>query len=100
MDLIIGKWKSEHGDRTIEFVQKGDHFDAIIKEANDQTLIGKTQISELKKSSNNNYSEGTIFIIKNGKKGICSAILKDGNELEITGKMGFLSRTTKWYRTK
>jgi uncharacterized protein (DUF2147 family) len=99
-DPILGKWKSEHGDRTIEFIQKDNHFDAIVRDATDKTIIGKNQIVGLEKSKDNNYANGEIIIIKNVKKGNCSAILVNVNELDISGKMGFLSRTTKWFRVK
>lgn len=98
-DPIIGKWTDESNERVIEFVQQGDHFNAVIRSAKDKSLIGKTQISGLLKNGSNAYKNGTIYVIKQGKTGSCTAKLK-GNQLEISGKMGFFSRSQKWTRVQ
>lgn len=99
-DPIIGKWTDDVHDRTIEFVQQGDHFNAVIRSAKDESLIGKTQISGLQKNGSNTYKNGTIYIIKQGKTASCTTKLKNSNQLEITGKMGFFSKSQIWTRAQ
>lgn len=99
-DPIVGKWVDDANDRTIEFVQQGDHFNAIILKAKDGFLVGKTQISGLQKSGLNAYKNGTVYVIKQGKTASCTAKMNGNNQLVITGKMGFFSKSQTWVRTK
>ncbi|PZR21903.1 MAG: hypothetical protein DI535_27345 [Citrobacter freundii] len=99
-DPLTGKWKDEAGERVIEFVRKGDVFDAVIRKAKNASLVGKIQISGLKKKKENTYSDGTLYIIAQGKTASCSAKIKSPDELQLTGKMGLFSKTQKWTRVQ
>ncbi|PZP41664.1 MAG: hypothetical protein DI598_17935 [Pseudopedobacter saltans] len=99
-DPIIGKWTDDAQDRTIEFVAQGDHFNAVILKAKDGSLVGKTQISGLQKNGSDAYKNGTIYVIKQGKTASCTAKINGNNQLVITGKMGFFSKSQTWTRTK
>ena len=99
-DPIVGKWVDDANDRTIEFVSQGDHFNAIILKAKDGSLVGKTQISGLQKNGANTYKNGTVYVIKQDKTAGCTAKMNGNNQLVITGKMGFFSKSQTWTRTK
>ncbi|MDE1192564.1 MAG: DUF2147 domain-containing protein [Arachidicoccus sp.] len=97
-DIIIGKWKDDAGDRTIEFVKTDAGYNAIIRTAEDASLVGKIQISHLQKKDATHYINGTLYIITKNKTAKCSVEADSNNELVITGKMGMFSKSQKWTR--
>lgn len=97
-DKLLGKWTNEEKTRVVEFVKNGNYYDAIIRKADDASLIGKKQIGGLKPSGKGNYTNGTVYIIKKGKTASCSAqIVKDGL-LSIKASYGMMSKTQVWTR--
>lgn len=97
-DKLLGKWTNEGKTRVVEFVKNGTSYDAIIRKAEDAGLIGKKQISGLKSSGKDSYTDGTVYIIKKGKTASCSAqITKDGL-LNIKASYGMMSKTQVWTR--
>lgn len=97
-DKIIGKWTNEEKTRVIEFVKNGNYYDAIIRKAEDDSVIGKKQISGLKPAGNGSYTNGTVYIIKKGKTASCSAQITKDDLLNIKASYGMMSKTQVWTR--
>ncbi len=95
-DPLTGKWTSDDKSRVIEFVKNGNAYDALIREADDKTLIGKKQIAGLTTRDGKSFKNGTLFLIKKGKTAKCSARVLDGRTLELTGSVGLLSKSETW----
>lgn len=93
---ILGKWTNEDKTRVIEFVANGATFDAIIREAEDKSLIGKKQISGLKTTDNTTFIEGTLYLIKRGKSSKCAAKLLGSDQLQLKASYAGLSKTQTW----
>lgn len=98
-ETIIGKWTNEDKSRIIEFVRNGATYEALIRESDDKSLIGKKQITELK-FENGRYRNGKIHLIKKNKTASCTARLLDDSTLELSAKLGLMSKTQKWSRIK
>lgn len=97
-EAILGKWTNEDRTRVIEFVKTGDGYEAIIKEAADRNLIGQKQITGLR-YNNNGYS-GTLHLPKKGKTFPCTAHIEDNGKLELSARVGFMSKSQTWTRVK
>ena len=95
-DQILGQWTDKDNSRIIEFVKNEQGYDAIIKEVEDASLVGKTQISALEYDKNNAYKNGTLHIYKKNRTAKCSAKLVSATELELSVKVGFRSKTAVW----
>lgn len=98
-DFILGKWTSQNGDRTIEFVKKEDKYSAVISASAEKSLIGKEQIKSLRWTGSS-YAEGKLIMVRKGRELDCQVAIKDDNTIEISGKVGFISRTQIWKRVK
>jgi uncharacterized protein (DUF2147 family) len=77
----------------IEFVKNGSGYDAIIKEAEPDSLIGMKQITSLKHKRGNVYTDGTLYIIQKDKTVDCSANILSDNRLELKVIYGFMSKS-------
>lgn len=97
-DKILGKWTNEEKTRIIEFVKSGDAYDAIIREAEDNSLVGKKQITNLKANGTTSFVDGTLHIIKKGKTAKCTALLSGDTRLYLKGSYGLLSKSQIWTR--
>lgn len=97
-DPLTGKWTSDDKSRVIEFVKNGNAYDALIREADDKTLVGKKQIAGLITKDGKSFKNGTLFLIKKGKTAKCSARMLDGHTLELTGSVGLLSKSETWIK--
>lgn len=97
-DGILGKWTNEDKTRVIEFVKNGTSYDAIIRKAENGSAIGKKQISGLKPNGENNYVNGTVYLIKKSKTASCSAQITKDNLLNIKASYGMMSKTQVWTR--
>ncbi len=95
-DKILGKWTNEDKSRVIEFVKNGSSYDAIINKAESSSLVGKKQITALKHSKENHYTDGTLHIIQKGKTASCSAKLVSDTKLALKASIGFMSKTQVW----
>lgn len=95
-DKILGKWTNEDKTRIIEFVKSGDAYDAIIRKAEDNSLVGKKQITALKATGTTSFSDGTLHIIKKGKTAKCTASLSGDTTLYIKGSYGMMSKSITW----
>lgn len=93
---ILGRWTNEDKTRIIEFVQNGDAYDAIIREASDKSVIGKKQITGLKPVNDVSFSDGTVFLVKKGKSAKCNATRIGENKLEIRANYGMMSKAQTW----
>ena len=118
---VIGKWKLDDGTAIVEVYKNGDSYNGKIvwleepteadgtpaKDINNpdpalrkRELIGLNMLSGLKKTAENEYSEGKIYDPGNGKTYNCSMKV-EGNVLKVRGsldKRGLLGRTMDWFR--
>lgn len=94
-DKILGKWTNEERTRVIEFVKNGNTYEALIRSAEDPSLIGKKQITGLKNKGNEYYG-GTLHIFQKDKKLKCSASISSDNHLKLTASYGLISKTQTW----
>lgn len=118
---VIGKWKLDDGTAIVEVYKSGDAYNGKIvwleepteadgtpaKDINNpdpalrkRELIGLNMLSGLKKTAENEYSEGKIYDPGNGKTYNCSMKV-EGNVLKVRGsldKRGLIGRTMDWFR--
>jgi uncharacterized protein (DUF2147 family) len=95
-DKILGKWINEDKTRIIEFVKNGDAYDAIIRTAEDNSIVGKKQITGLEASGTTLFVNGTVHIIKKGKTAKCSATLSGDAMLYLKATYGIMSKSQIW----
>jgi pimeloyl-CoA synthetase len=95
---LSGKWINEDKTRVLEFTQNSGIYEAIIVKAEDNALIGKKQITGLKKEGTN--YKGTLHVIRKNKDMDCIVTIINNNTIEIKGSYGFISKAQKWYRQK
>lgn len=99
-DKILGKWVNEERTIVIEFVKNDSAYDAIIRKAEDSTLIGKKLITGLVVSDGSSFSKGVIHFIKRGKTANCKAKIIENEKLEIKASKGITSKSQIWKRYK
>lgn len=97
-DSILGKWTNEDKTRVIEFVKNGNNYNAIIKEAPDQGMIGKNQLTDLV-YSNGSYN-GYVQLPKKGKRYPCTIKMRSDGTIELIAKAGFMSKAQIWTRIR
>lgn len=97
-DRILGQWTNEDHTRMLEFVKQGSHYDAIIRKAEPDSLIGKKQISGLRFDKGDSYKGGTLYAIQKGKTANCSAKLLNNDKLELRVSKGLTSKSSVWTR--
>lgn len=97
-DAVLGKWTNEDKTRVIEFIRSRNGYDAVIREAPDQSLVGKNQLSNL------SYHEGTysgsVLLPKRGKSYPCMLRIKKDGSMELTAKAGLVSKSQVWTRVQ
>lgn len=97
-DAILGKWTNEDRTRVIEFIKSGNSYNAIIREAPDQSVVGKNQLTNL------SYHEGTyngnVLLPKKGKSYSCSLRIRTDGSMELTAKAGFMNKSQVWTKVK
>ncbi len=121
---IIGKWKTindETGktESVVKIWKSGDglYYGKIIKLTNpaqannvcsacdksdpryNKKIVGMTIISKMKKTDDNEWTNGTILDPGNGKVYKCK-IFREKENLMVRGYWGFLYRTQKWLPAK
>jgi len=97
---ILGMWRNEEGSRIIEFVQNGAVFDAIIRKAENPSLVGKRQISGLKLTGKDQYDEGMLHLFKRDKTAKCSIKMVGADKIEIKASIGLMSKSQIWVKSK
>lgn len=97
-DAVLGKWTNDEKNRVIEFVKTGDKYNAVIKEAPDNSIVGKNQLTDLV-HKNGSYS-GKVYLPKKGKSYPCTVSIKSDGSLELTAKAGFMSKSQTWTRVQ
>jgi Uncharacterized protein conserved in bacteria len=97
---ILGMWRNEEGSRIIEFVQNGAVFDAIIRKAENPSLVGKRQISGLKLTGKDQYDEGMLHLFKRDKTAKCSIKMVGADKIEIKAGIGLMSKSQIWVKSK
>lgn len=95
---LSGKWINEDKTRVLEFSQHSGLYDAIIVKADDNALIGKKQITGLKKEGA--HYKGTLHVIRKSKSIDCTVFFTDSNTIKIRGFYGAVSKSQQWYRQK
>ena len=93
-------WRNEEGSRIIEFVQNGAVFDAIIRKAENPSLVGKRQISGLKLTGKDQYDEGMLHLFKRDKTAKCSIKMVGADKIEIKAGIGLMSKSQIWVKSK
>ncbi|TWV06820.1 DUF2147 domain-containing protein [Bacteroidaceae bacterium HV4-6-C5C] len=97
---ILGMWRNEEGSRIIEFVQNGAVFDAIIRKAENPSLVGKRQISGLKLTGKDQYDEGMLHLFKRDKTAKCSIKMVGADKIEIKASIGLMAKSQIWVKSK
>lgn len=97
---ILGMWRNEEGSRIIEFVQNGAVFDAIIRKAENPSLVGKRQISGLKLTGKDQYDEGMLHLFKRDKTVKCSIKMVGADKIEIKASIGLMAKSQIWVKSK
>lgn len=97
-DKILGKWTNEDKTRVLEFVKNGSTYEAVIRSAEDKSLVGKKQITGLKVNGSNTYKDGTVFLFKKNSSAKCSITFVDTNKITIKATKGLYSKSQAWFR--
>ena len=97
-DAILGKWTNEDKTRVIEFIKSGSNYNAVIREAPDQSIVGKNQLTNL--SYRDGIYNGNVLLPKKGKSYPCSLKIKTDGRMELTAKAGFMSKSQVWTKVK
>ncbi len=95
-DKINGKWTNESKTRIIEFVKNGAVYEAIIRKAEDPSVVGKKQITGLKFEGKGKYRDGIVHVYQRNTTASCSVKLIGDTKLQITAQMGLLSKSQNW----
>lgn len=96
-DKILGKWMNEDKSRVLEFLKTGSVYNAIVRKAEDESLIGRQQITGLK-ADGDAYEGGTINLFKRKKTAKCTIRFINNDLLEIQGSYGVISKSQRWLR--
>ncbi|MEO0789437.1 MAG: DUF2147 domain-containing protein [Bacteroidota bacterium] len=99
-DEILGFWTTPDRNQVLEFVQNGDTYEAVIRQADQEEAIGKTPISGLAYSGNNRYKDGQIYVPQRDMTANCSVKVLSDDELRITVRVGVMSRKIEWTRVE
>ncbi|HTN45817.1 MAG TPA: DUF2147 domain-containing protein [Flavipsychrobacter sp.] len=97
-DTILGKWTNEDKTRVIEFIKSGSVYNAVIRKAPDQSVVGKNQLANLS-YRDGNYN-GNVLLPKKGKSYPCTLRMKDDGTMEMTAKAGFMTKSQVWTKVK
>lgn len=96
-DPILGKWTNEDKSRVLEFIKSGSGYEAVIIKAEDQSLIGKKQITSLRLSNEKGfYEDGVLHIFQKNKTAFCSVKILDSESIELKATIGMFSKKQKW----
>ncbi|MEP2276351.1 MAG: DUF2147 domain-containing protein [Reichenbachiella sp.] len=97
-DKILGKWTNPDKSRVIEFVKNGDNYEAIIRESDEASFVGKKQITNLSFEKDGAYEDGTVHILQRNKTADCTTHLLSIDELELKVSFGLMSKSVIWTR--
>ena len=97
-DAVLGKWTNENKTRVVEFVNTGISYNAIIRKAPDESIVGKNQITDIIYS--NGIYNGKVNFPKKGKSYPCRLRIKNDGSIELTVKVGFINKSQIWTRIK
>ncbi|MGB1017631.1 MAG: DUF2147 domain-containing protein [Chitinophagales bacterium] len=123
-DEIVGTWFNTAKDGKVEIYKSGEKFFGQIvwlkepldentgkpktdlnnpNDANHQdAIIGLKVLKNFEYKGNGVWENGKIYDPENGKTYSCKMTLKDNNQLDVRGYIGFslLGRTENWTRAK
>jgi len=97
-ESILGKWTNEEKTRVLEFSKKGNSYEAVIVQANDEQMVGKKQVTDLQ--FKNGMYHGTLFLPKRQQSYPCTIKLISTDVMEITASAGMMRKSQKWLRVK
>lgn len=97
-DAVLEKWTNEDKTRVVEFVNTGISYNAIIRKAPDESIVGKNQITDIIYS--NGIYNGKVNFPKKGKSYPCRLRIKNDGSIELTVKVGFINKSQIWTRIK
>ena len=91
---IAGIWDMGDDNTKIEITENnGAYFGKIVSSDNTQATIGKQILKDVK--FNNGEGKGKMYAARKGKW--YDAVIKEkGNQLDVTIKVGFMSKTLNW----
>ncbi|MEM1358129.1 MAG: DUF2147 domain-containing protein, partial [Bacteroidota bacterium] len=95
-EKILGTWTTPDQNQVLEFIQDGDTYTAVIRQADQVEAIGKTPISGLEYKGNGSYKNGQIYIPKRDMMANCSTKILNERELKLTIKVGMMSKKVTW----
>lgn len=98
VDTILGKWTNEDKSRVIEFIKNGSSYNAVIKKAPDESMVGKDQLTDLV-YKNGSYS-GKVNLPRKGKSYPCTVTIKSDGTLQLTARAGFISKSQTWTKVQ
>jgi len=98
VDTILGKWTNEDKSRVIEFIKNGSSYNAVIKKAPDESMVGKDQLTDLV-YKNGSYS-GKVNLPRKGKSYPCTVTIKSDGTLQLTVRAGFISKSQTWTKVQ
>jgi uncharacterized protein (DUF2147 family) len=97
---ILGKWRAEHMQSTIEISQTGESdWKGVIVESEKKEWIGKTMLDITSFDSNEQIWKGTLIIPSMGMK-ITSTVQISSDSMVIVGKKMFITKTYTWQKLK
>ncbi|MCO6176429.1 DUF2147 domain-containing protein [Flavobacterium sp. NRK F10] len=97
-DPLKGKWINEEKNRILEFVKTDSGYEAVIVKAEEQSLIGKKQITGLRLEETDSYKDGVLYIFQKNRTASCSVKILDSDAIELKATIGIFSRKQKWTR--
>lgn len=98
---IVGKWISPDGDRKMEIYDiNGSFFGKIIWVKSNTVKVRVGDIVMKNIIYKNDHWEGIAYIPARDRDLPVSISMPGDDELEMTGKVGIMSRTKRWKRCK
>ncbi len=96
-EILDGLWRNQDQPVWIKITQDENRLGGIVHKAdNNPDAIGRTILRDL--SRQGDTWQGEIFVARLGEFKKASLELLDENTLEVTVKLGFMSRSAQWRR--
>lgn len=97
---VTGRWYAKEMDESIIEIQQNEKgmYEGIIKESSRDDFIGKKVMYDFKYNEENKRFEGRIYSVARKMELDGIFILNKPDELKVTGKKLFISKTFYWKR--
>jgi len=97
-DVILGSWKNETGDRSMEIYKKGNRYYGEITSTKDEHRI-KTGTMILRDFAATKYGyTGKYYIPSTDKEADAEILIQDTDTLTVKVTIGFVSQSRQWIR--